>query len=68
MSKQQTESEKPTGFVVMPDGKESTFKLWWKSVPDDHSVNVCYPHEKRATGAYIKQYKSGSTANFPRFC
>ena len=38
MSKQQVESEKLTGFVVMPEGIESNFKQWWKSVPDDHSV------------------------------
>ena len=46
MSKQPVESEKLTGFVVMPDGIESNFKQWWKSVPDDYSANVHYPHEK----------------------
>lgn len=46
MSKEEVESEMLTGSVVTPGGTESNFKQWWKSVPDDHSVNIPSPHEK----------------------
>ena len=38
--------EKVNAFVLMPVTIEVAFNSWWDLLPDDHVVDVRYPHEK----------------------
>ena len=46
MTKNAVNIEKLNAFVVMPEGIEVSIDSWWASIPDDHVVNVRYPHGK----------------------
>ena len=28
----------------MPDGLDMAFRKWWSSIPEDNTVNICYPY------------------------
>ena len=44
--KHAVEEAKLGEFVVMPNGCELSFALWWKSLESDAAVFVRYPHER----------------------
>ena len=46
MTKSDVNNQKLSAFVLMPDTIEIAFNTWWDSLPDDHVVDVRYPHER----------------------
>ena len=46
MTKSDVNNQKLSTFVLMPDTIEIAFDTWWYSLPDDHVVDVRYPHER----------------------
>ena len=40
MTKLQVEKQRLGEYIVMPDGVEASFKLWWRSLSDSTVVNV----------------------------
>lgn len=46
MTKTDVDKEKVTAFVVMPEAIQLAFNHWWDSLPNDHVVDVRYPHER----------------------
>ena len=45
MKKSDAVAQKLGDFVVMPQGNDQSFLVWWRSLPDDHIIQVRYPYE-----------------------
>ena len=45
-TKSDVNNQKLSAFVLMPDTILMFFNTWWDSLPDDHVVDVRYPHER----------------------
>ena len=46
MTKSSVEDERLKAFVIMPDRLETAFRLWWDSLPSEHTVDIRFPHER----------------------
>ena len=58
MKKNAVSTEKLTAFVIMPQAIEISFSSWWGTIPNDHVVDVRYPHVKHGL-----QGKASNNAN-----
>ena len=45
-TKREVDSEKLRPFVMMPEEIEVSFNKWWRTLPEDHEVDVRYPFER----------------------
>ena len=52
MTKAQVESQHLGEYIIMPDGVESAFKMWW-SLSASTTVNVRYPHTKHGNAGEV---------------
>ena len=46
MTKTQVEEQRLGDYIIMPDGVESAFKVWWRSLSGSTTVSVRFPHAK----------------------
>ena len=53
MAKIDVDKEKVKAFVVMPKAVEASFSGWWATFPNDHVVDVRYPHEKHGLAGKV---------------
>jgi len=44
MTKQEVAEKNLSQYVVMPEGSDLSFMLWWKSLGSGDTVQVRYPH------------------------
>ena len=45
----------------MPESVEISLSKWWANIPDDHTVNVRYPHEKHGLSGMVSNSAKSST-------
>ena len=62
MSKAQVEDESLGKYVIMPDSEESSFKTWWRSLPESTVVSVRLPHVAQCHGNAGKPSNSAKKA------
>ena len=53
MAKIDVDKEQVKAFVVMPEAVEASFSGWWATFPNDHVVDVRYPHEKHGLAGKV---------------
>jgi hypothetical protein len=68
MTKSSVEDERLKVFVIVPDRVKTAFRLWWESLPSEHTVDVRYPHEKHGlTGKTSNNARTDTKEDFLRF-
>ena len=65
MTKQEVSEQKLSQYVIMPEGCDVSFMQWWKSLGNDQTIHVCYPHHHH--GLARKLSNSCAKADFLQF-
>ena len=67
-TKNEVDNERVKSFVFMPESVETSLSLWWANLPNDHTVSVQYPHEKRGfAGKVLNSVKVRTKELFLKF-
>ena len=61
MTKNEVDNERVKSFVFMPESVETSISLWWANLPNDRTVSVRYPHEKRGFAGKVSNSVKVST-------
>lgn len=68
MTKQEVSEQKLSQYVIMPEGCDVSFMQWWKSLGNDQTIHVRYPHHHHGlAGKLSNSSKPSAKADFLQF-
>ena len=68
IKKADVESDDLVAFVVMPEGLTTPLNAWWRALPSDHEVDVCFLYDRHGhSGRVLNKTKIQAKADFFAF-